>query len=307
MYKLTIGIPSYQRPAMLEKLVKSIFSCNIDHYLIAHLDIVVIDNDVDRSAEPIIKSLISSNTYEFHHLHYFNYPEKGLSNVRNEIIKKAMLLEADYIACIDDDEYVSVEWLNELIRTVVNNDGDFALGPVIPVFEKKVSTAISTWFFYFKYEDQRILNFIYSSNLIMRTRFLLVQQMEFDPRFNTLGAEDSYFGAIAIKKRATIFWANKAVAYETIPSERASLNWLIKRKFRLANSYMYILLLEKKYIKIVKKIFVSFIYLPIGFFAMILTPINFKYRYYGILKIAESIGALARLFNIKYHEYLKPR
>ena len=86
MYKLTIGIPSYQRPAMLEKLVRSIFSCNIDHYLIAHLDIVVMDNDVDRSAEPVIKSLIASNTNEFYHLHYFNYPEKGLSNVRNEII-----------------------------------------------------------------------------------------------------------------------------------------------------------------------------------------------------------------------------
>lgn len=307
MYKVTVGIPTYKRPKMLEKLVNSIFSSNIDRSLIGTLDIVVVDNDVDRTAEALINRLIANNTSEFFKLHYHCYPIKGLSNVRNEIIGKALLLQPDYIAFMDDDEYVNPEWLNELTRTVIQNKGDFAMGPVIADFETKVSPAIAEGFPYFKYADQTKVHFIHSGNMIMRSQFIRDQEMKFDPRFNTLGAEDSYFGLTALKKGGSIFWAKKAIAYETIPAKRASLNWLIKRRFRGGNTYVYILLLEKQYGKVIKKIAVSLFYLCIGALAALLTPIPFKHRYFGILKIAETLGALAALFDIKYHEYLKTR
>ncbi len=292
---------------MLEKLVNSIFMSNIDRTLIEPIDIVVVDNDIDRTAETVINRLITINTSEFFNLHYFSYSNKGLSNVRNEIIKEALLLKPDYIVFVDDDEYVSAEWLNELIRTITQNKGDFALGPAIPDFESRVSSAIAEGFPYFKFADQAEIDFIHSGNMIMRSEFIRVHQMKFDPRFNTLGAEDSYFGVTALKRGGSIFWSKKAIAYETIPAKRATLNWLIKRRFRGGNTYVYILLMEKEYAKIIKKIAVSFIYLCIGILALLLTPIPFKHRYFGILKIAESLGALAALFDIKYHEYLKTR
>ena len=40
-------------------------------------------------------------------LHYHNYPIKGLSNVRNEIMEKALLLDPDFVVFVDDDEYVT--------------------------------------------------------------------------------------------------------------------------------------------------------------------------------------------------------
>lgn len=302
MYKITIGIPTYKRPAMLDKLLKSIFASNLDPALIKQLDIIIVDNDVEKTGEPTTAKWAKETRPAFG-LHYFNCPSKGLSNVRNEIIEQALLLEPDYIVGMDDDQYVPPTWLNELIATIVNNLGDFALGPVIPIFETFVSPAIAQWFGYATIEDQKKVDFLETANLVMRAQFLKDHQLRFDTRFNTLGAEDTYFGVSAVKKEANIFWAAKAFVYETIPAKRATLQWLIKRKFRVANTYTYIMLLEKRYARVLKKILVNVAYLCVGALAIVLTPIGFKYRYFGVLKIAESFGGFAGLLNIKFHEY----
>lgn len=307
MYNLTIGIPSYKRPEMLEKLVLSILLSNIDRELIGALNIVVVDNDVERTAEPIVKQLIENNSSTFFQLHYYNFPIKGLSNVRNEILDKALLFQPDYIAFVDDDEYVHAEWLNELTRTVVNNHADFAVGPAIPVFETAVSSGLVYGFNNFEYGDQLKINYIHSGNLIIRTAFLLANNLRFDSRFNTLGAEDSYFGVSALKMGGSIYWSKQAIVYETIPAKRGTLSWLIKRKFRGGNTFVYILLLEKEYGKLLKKIIISLFYLSFGTLALLLTPFNFKYRYIGVYKISESLGAFSSLIKIQYHEYLKNR
>lgn len=302
MYNITIGIPTYKRPAMLDKLLQSIFACHLDPALIKKLDIVIMDNDEEKTGEQTTDKWVKKNNPSLG-LHYFNCPAKGLSNVRNEIINKALPLEPDYIASVDDDQFVTPNWLNELIATVVNNRGDFALGPVIPIFETFVSPAIAQWFGVQKFNDQQVMSFLETPNLIMRVQFLKDHQLRFDTRFNTLGAEDTYFGVSALKKGANIFWAANAAVYETIPAQRATLQWLIKRRFRVANTYTYIMLLEKRYSRVLKKILVNFFYLFVGALAMVLTPIGFKYRYFGVLKIAESFGGFAGLLNIKFHEY----
>ena len=132
MNHLVIGIPTYKRPLMLEKLVNSIYTCTIDKKFISAIDILIVDNDKDQTAEAISLKLKSSGHLNNFKLHYHNYPLKGLSNVRNEIMEKALLLEPDFIVFVDDDEYVTKHWLNELIYTAVKNDGDMVMGPVIP-------------------------------------------------------------------------------------------------------------------------------------------------------------------------------
>lgn len=302
MYKITIGIPTYKRPAMLDKLLQSIFAGHLDPALVKQVDIVIVDNDLEKSGAQTTAKWINNSVFPFY-VHYFSCPSKGLSNVRNEILNQALRLEPDYIVGIDDDEYVSPQWLNELTTTIVNNQGDFALGPVIPSFETPVAPAIAQWFGLQKFTDQQRMDFLETPNLIMRAQFLRDHQLKFDPRFNSLGAEDTYFGVNALKKGANIFWAAKAIVYETIPAQRATLQWLIKRRFRVANTYTYILLLEKHYARVVKKILVNVAYLMVGALAMVLTPLDFKYRYFGVLKIAESFGGFAGLLNIKFHEY----
>ncbi len=304
MNHLVIGIPTYKRPLMLEKLINSIYTCSIDRKFISGIEILIVDNDKDQTAEATSLQLKNSGPLNFK-LHYHNYPIKGLSNVRNEIMEKALLFDPDFVVFIDDDEYVTEHWLNELIYTIVKNNGDMAMGPVIPVFEVKVSKAISNWFFPTQFENHKKLNFIMTGNLIMRAKFLKDHQLQFDTRFNTTGAEDIYFGICVLKKNGTIHYAAKALAYECISKKRATLKWLLQRKYRGANSFMYILILEKKIIGVLKKLFISFIYFNLGVVCLLLLPFKFKYRYFGFIKIAESLGGFTGLIKIKYNEYSK--
>lgn len=304
MNHLVIGIPTYKRPLLLGKLINSIYECNIDNNFISTIDILIVDNDMAKTAEATTSKYKINCTKNFE-LHYHNYPEKGLSNVRNAIIEKAIGFEPDFIVFVDDDEYVTVNWLNELIYCIVKNNCDMAMGPVIPEFKKKVSTAISRWYFPPEYENHEKLDFIMTGNLIMRSKFLRDYKLRFDPRFNTTGAEDSYFGISVLKESGTIYWASKAVAYEHISEKRASLKWLLQRRYNAANTYIYTMILEKNYFKILKKIGISIIYLLFGFICLLLLPFRFKYRYIGLVKIAEGMGGFTGLMNIKFNAYSK--
>lgn len=304
MNHIVIGIPTYKRPLLLEKLVNSIYTCTIDKKYISAINILIVDNDKDQTAKTTSLKLKNSLPLDFK-LHYHNYPKKGLSNVRNEIIQKALLFDPDFVVFIDDDQYVTEHWLNELIYTTVKNKGDMVMGPVIPAFEVKVSKAISNWFFLPQFENNKRLNYIMTGNLLMRVEFLKVHQVQFDTRFNTTGAEDIYFGICVLKENGSIYYAAKALTYEHISKKRGTLKWLLQRKYRGANSFVYILVLEKKILGILKKLLISFIYFNLGVVCLLLLPFKFKYRYIGLIKIAESLGGFTGLINLRYNEYSK--
>jgi succinoglycan biosynthesis protein ExoM len=306
MYNIVIGIPTYKRPEMLKKLIFSIIDSNIDTSIINDLNVLVIDNDIDRSSEVVVKEIVGKLSF-IHKLIYFNYPVKGLSNVRNELFAQALKFNPDYIVCLDDDEFATTDWLNQLLLTITANNGDIAVGPVIPVFESNISPYISCWFKYHDLPNNIKTEVFETNNFIISTRFLLKHNLKFDMRFNTTGAEDSYFRLAVLKKDAKIYWAAKAIAYETIPEVRAKLLWLIKRNYRGAITYTYILKLEKEYFKILRKCLVNIAYFLSGSIALIAIPFPFKHKYWGIFKVSESIGGFAGLYGIKYHEYAKGR
>ena len=306
MNKLAIGIPTYQRPLMLKKLLLCIRECNIDTSLIESINIIVIDNDNEKTAERTTTEL-KDRFYDCFTLDYISYPIKGLSNVRNELFKRASEYNPDYIVCIDDDEYPSKEWLNQLLKTLKATNADMVLGPVIPVFEDIVSPYISYWFKYKKLKNFQKVNFFWTGNFIVSSDFLLKSKLRFDPRFNFTGSEDSYFGVTALRTGAVICWANMAVVYETIPPKRARLNWLIKRSYNGAITNSYIKKLENDISGLLIKTTISTAYFLIGSAALVLLLFPFRWKYWGMLKISEGIGGFAGLLGVKFHEYAKDR
>ncbi len=306
MYNIVIGIPTFRRPEMLKKLILSITGCYINKSLIKDVNILVVDNDVDKTAEITVKEL-TDKFYSNFKLNYYNYPVKGLSNVRNEIFRKALEFNPDYIVCIDDDEYAASDWLNQLVLTITGNEAEIVLGPVIPEFEGEVSPYIAYWFKYKDLENFQKVDFFWTGNFIIGAGFFLKHKIKFDNRFNKTGSEDSYFGVKALKSGVSIRWANKAVAYETIPQKRANLKWLIRRNFNNAITFTYILKLEKINFRLLKKILISIAYLLTGIIALVFIFFPFRWKYWGILKISESIGGFAGLIGISFHEYANDR
>lgn len=301
MYHIAICIATYKRPLMLEKLILSVEQCNIDKNIIKDVDIIVMDNDALKSGEQIILGL-KKKLKSLFELHYFNYPLKGIANVRNELIKKANTFNPDFLVFIDDDEYVTSEWLNELVTTVTINNSDAARGPVFAVLEPKVPKSIGYWFKRENYPDNTKLNNFTTGNLILKTTKLLEYNIWFDERFNFSGSEDYYFGLQMIKKGALIFWSARAITYENIPKNRATLTWLIKRRFRTAGTFTYILKTEQQYFKLIIKLLISVYFIFFGMISIIIFS-PFKFRYWGILKVTEGIGSIGGLLNIRFKEY----
>jgi succinoglycan biosynthesis protein ExoM len=302
MNKIAICIPTYKRPLLLRKLVLSIIGCRLNKTLIKDVSIIIVDNDIDKTAELTVGEFkeIYSETFE---IQYINYPVKGLSNVRNELIRNGLMLKPDYLVFIDDDEYVSPEWLNELVKTTIENKADITMGPVVTERNSNIPEAISCWIQRPTYPNNTSLKFLRTGNLIIDIKSLLTHKIWFDNRFNSTGGEDSFFGIQMLKKGATIFWASDAVVYEIIPEDRANINWLARRYYNGANVFTYILKIEKDYMKLFKKVLVSFVNILLGFLGFILIIIPFRKRYWGLLKMAEGCGGLAGSFSIQYDEY----
>lgn len=306
MNKIAICIPTYKRPEMLKNLVLSIINCNLKKSLISEVSIIIMDNDPSKTAESTVNQLKEINSTSLT-INYYSYPVKGLSNVRNELFNKALEFKPDYILGIDDDEYISSDWVTQLLISLNTTKGDISIGPVIPMFENTISPYISYWFKYPKLSNLQQIKFFWAGNYVICVKFLLKHELEFDMRFNTSGGEDSYFGVTALKKGAKIYWARDAVAYETIPYKRTTLKWLIKRCFNSAANFTFIFKLEKNYFGLLKKSFISIVYLLSGIMSLVLIPFPLRWKYWGILKISESIGGFAGLFSIQLHEYAKER
>jgi len=302
MNNIAICIPTYKRIEMLNQLIDSIYNCSIDTSLINHINILVVDNDAEKSAENRIDQLKKTVKKPFQ-LHYYSFSIKGLANVRNELIDRALLFNPDFLVFIDDDEFVTVDWLNELVKTVVNNDADAARGPVLASISNKVSPGIATLLKRENYKNNSIVEKWTTGNLIIRLSSLAKFGVRFDSRFNKTGSEDTFFGREMARKGAKLFWAANAVAYEVIPEKRTNLSWFVKRTYRGAATYVFMLKIEKDYFKILNKIIVSIVYLLIGLASLLLIILPIKSRFWGLIKICDAVGALAGLFNFQYKEY----
>lgn len=302
MNTIVIAVPTYKRPAMLKKLIVSIAECNVDKTLIQGVSLIVVDNDIDKTAEKIVLELLEEFSNVFN-LHYYNYPLKGLSNVRNELLRKSLALHPDFIVFIDDDEFVTTEWLNELVNTIEINQADAARGPVIAKLNNPVSKYILRLFERERHKNNDQLATWTTGNLILRRTSLEKYNIWFDNRFNSVGSEDTYFGVQMAKKGAIIFWSEKAIAFETIPEKRTEIKWFVNRVYRGATMFTFILKLEKNYFELAKKILVSFFYIAFGLSALVLYVVPIRYKYLGILKLSEGVGGLAGLFNLQYNEY----
>ncbi len=302
MHNLVIGIPTYKRPGMLNDLLRSIFQLRIEESKYGSIFILIIDNDNDKTAESVLKEIPSHVSSKFT-LIYHNYPIRGLSNVRNELIRRSLELDVHYILCIDDDEYVTKDWLESMVTTITKYNGDIAVGPVFPVLEEGTPSHISYWFRKRNLPEGTSISFYYSGNCIIKTEFILKNKLRFDNRFNKTGGEDTYFGVIALNKGARIFWSRNAIAYETIPKTRTNLRWLLFRQYRGAITYTYILRLEKKYLNIIKKLILSVIYIILGCLSIVIIPFPIPWRFWGLLTLIEGCGGFAGILNIQYYEY----
>lgn len=234
----TIAIVTYRRQAGLERLLRALSRCRLPS---PHCMILVVDNDAEGSAEPVVVALAREHPLP---LVYVNEPRPGVVFVRNAALS---LARSPRLAFIDDDEEPTADWLVALATTMDAIGAVAVSGPVRPVFARPVPDWFAEVFAlcYVRPQPDGSLPELMSGNLLLDMDFLKRHGIQFPTALSTHGAEDTALSGLLRRAGGRLAWAADALVEEYIPEDRLGLAWLLARWYRYGMSDVRIHLLER--------------------------------------------------------------
>jgi glycosyltransferase involved in cell wall biosynthesis len=193
--------------------------------------VVVVDNDPDASAEPLLAEWESAG------VEYFHEPRPGIAAARNRALTAAG--DDDVIVFIDDDEEPAAEWLATLVDAWRRWQCAAVAGPVQARFEGHPDP----WVLVCGVFDRVVrptgmfLPGAASSNLLLDLRRLRALKLGFDDRFGLSGGSDTMLTHQLIALGEQIRWCDEALVYDHIPAGRSTRSWAMRRIQRTSNTW----------------------------------------------------------------------
>jgi succinoglycan biosynthesis protein ExoM len=297
----SVCIATYKRPQLLRKLIESLINQNTTNEIL--LQVIVVDNDKNLSAQSILKSFTNTNKITFE---YYSQPIKNISLTRNKAVSEA---KGDFILFIDDDGFADVNWVNYLMECIKEFNADAVFGSVIPYYDPGTPSWIIDGGYFTRPIEARgeKSRFTRTGNCIVKSELLKSIDGPFDPGYGLTGGEDvNLFGRLSENGAAYIF-CPEAIVYDYVPKERSNLKWLTRRYFRTGLTYTERIInrSRQKHLKKIYELFKGMVFLMIStVLTIIYLPIKHKCIYW-YLKIISNIGHIAAVFGFKYEEYKK--
>ncbi|CAA6690758.1 MULTISPECIES: WecB/TagA/CpsF family glycosyltransferase [unclassified Lentimonas] len=228
--RIAICIASYQRPFLLNDLLKSINACKRPEGI--QLELRIIDNDVAESARAVVEDFRQTSN-QFEAIHYAVESRQNIAHARNSAIAMG---PADAYVFVDDDETVHSNWLIELIRCANNHQADAVFGPV----RAKLGELSGGWQEHGRFFEKAVaptgtsINWqeTRTSNTLVRGKWFNDMNFRFDSELGRSGGSDSDLFARMSSKGANFISCREAVVEEYVPANRATLAWLWKRAYR---------------------------------------------------------------------------
>ncbi len=229
-FAIDVCICTYRRPSIVETL-RGIAAQELPPG--TALRVIVADNAADDEARA---SICASGQQLGLELVYVHAPEKNISIARNACLGVA---DAEWLAFIDDDEHPSPIWLKQLIAEAQRGDWDAVLGPVQALYPDdapawlKICDLHSTrpvWI-----EDR--IETGYTGNVLFRRTLIERGRVGFKVELGRSGGEDLDFFYRFRDFGGRIGYAPDALVYETVPLERTSLAYLLRRNFRQGQTH----------------------------------------------------------------------
>jgi succinoglycan biosynthesis protein ExoM len=195
--------------------------------------VIVADNAGDTTARELIETTARELDLDTVYVHA---PARNISIARNACLDVAT---AEWLAFLDDDEIASPIWLSALLCEAASEQWDAILGPVQAVYSK----AAPAWVRAGNFHSTRPV-FVrgrietgYTGNVLIRRAAITREGLRFRTELGLSGGEDEDFFNRLRDAGGRIGFARGAVAYESVPAERTSLRWLIRRNFRAGQTY----------------------------------------------------------------------
>lgn len=223
---ICVCICTYRRPELLLRLLESL-ERQVTRGLFTY-SAVVVDNDVNRSAEAVVEPFRSRSKVA---VEYCVEPEQNISLARNRAVAMA---KGKYLAFIDDDEFPEETWLHNLLATCIRTKGDFILGPVEPHYE----TVPPAWVVKGRLCERehfatgtriRRPELTRTGNVLLVREICVEKEGPFDPSRGRSGGEDYEFFKWMLERGRTVYWCNEAPVHESVPPERTTRSYFLKR------------------------------------------------------------------------------
>lgn len=289
MKRVSICIATCNRNEMLLRCLKSIERAKKSDFY--EYFVVVVDNNYHASSEGIVTSFPSSIE-----IIYDWEARPGIPFARNRCLKHALGIHSDFIAFIDDDEWVESDWLVNLVAAIDKKGVDVISGCV---YQEKNGQVV----------PKRVFSDIVSRDIAETDNVMfkswVAEKLSFDEDFAQTGGSDAMFFRRAVELGATIQSCPNAVVTEEMPKLRQGMKWRLQRHFRYGLTYCMI---EKKlehgsspfYL-----IFRGLFLIPMGVGEAIL---KFTFKGVeggkeGIDRVMRGIGSLSYFLGLKYNEY----
>ncbi|WP_414661884.1 glycosyltransferase [Horticoccus sp. 23ND18S-11] len=221
---VSVCVCTYKRPGLLERLLESLEKQQTGDTVT--FSVVIADNDEERSAEPSARRWAAKGLFP---VVYAWEPIKNIALVRNKALANAT---GEFVAFVDDDEFVVPHWLENLLATLDKTDAAGVLAPVRPHFDSAPPSWLIKGRFCERTEyptgtPQTWVN-CRTGNVLFRRSILDGTEEAFRRQFG-IGGEDQDFFRRMIEKGHVFVWCNEAPAYESVPPSRWTRSFLLSR------------------------------------------------------------------------------
>lgn len=290
---------TFRRPARLLELLRSLERQRVDPGIA--IRIVIVDNDAQGSGRAAVDAV--GDSFRFPIL-YECEPRRGIVFARNRCLA---LSNADWLAFIDDDEVATDTWLDRLLDTAIRFSADIVVGPVLARLPPDAPRWIvrGNLFARKRYPTGKLMaegggtgNALISGPLLKRAG------RGFDLAHNLTGGEDSEFFAYLQAMGARKVFCNEAEATETIPPERATLRWLLRRSFRGGQDWARVRLPRRSVAGRIVWFLQYLAYLGVAAVGVIaLLPLGVHWSARALMRASSYCGQLSAPFGHWYEEY----
>jgi succinoglycan biosynthesis protein ExoM len=230
---VVIGICTFQRPLVAETLAS-----------LAALDLpagpvstIVADNDDSASAATMIARIAATHPLPIRYIHA---PARNISVARNAILAASLDTGARYLALLDDDETATPGWLMALLRRQTATGSAAVVGPV----HARYATTAPRWMQAGAVHDTQPelgragqVTEAYTCNVLLDLSVPTLRSLRFDPARGRTGGEDTAFFRALMAAGHQINYAPDATLHETVPADRATLRWLLRRRYRMGQTH----------------------------------------------------------------------
>ena len=280
-----IGVCTFQRPRMLGRCLGSL--CEMDNPANVAVSVIVVDNDREGSAWPVVSGVQSDASCPVS-VFYETEERRGIPFARNRLLARAQEMDADYVAFIDDDEYVDGCWFTELWSHLTASGADVVRGPVLLRYPSSAPDWVRENRIFERKNAPTGTRFqsAATNNVLFNARKIVCDWgIRFDEAFGLMGGSDTDFFTRAYARGAVIEHVSTAFVYENFESDRLSLSYFMKRTFRAANEpakyrNCSVLRKVKLLLRAAKNLFLHGLLLPVSFA-------------HGLVGVAPRIAAIA--------------